>query len=83
MPVIKSAIKKLRQDKKREKRNSILENKLKDLVKKVKKNPTEKLLKEVFSLADKAAKNHIIHKNKAARIKSSIAKLSKKKTSSL
>lgn len=79
MPVIKSAIKKLRQDKKREKRNSVLKNNLKDTVKKARKNPTEKLLRDVFSLADKASKNHIIHKSKAARIKSSLAKLLPKK----
>lgn len=75
MPVIKSAIKKLRQDKKREKTNSVLEHNLKNTIKKARKNPTEKLLREVFSLADKASKNHLIHKNKAARIKSSLAKL--------
>ena len=34
----------------------------------------EKLLKEVASMLDKLSKRNIIHKNKAANIKSSLAK---------
>ncbi|MCL4353806.1 30S ribosomal protein S20 [Patescibacteria group bacterium] len=77
MPVIKSAIKKLRQDKKREKANKRWENLLKSAVKKAKKNPSQSSLKLAVSLTDKASKKNIIHKNKAARLKSQLARLIK------
>jgi len=79
MPVIKSAKKKLRQDKKRTALNNKLENLFKNLVKEAKKSPTEKNIKMATSAVDKAAKKNIIHKNKAARFKSSLSKLSKTK----
>lgn len=75
MPIIKSAKKKLRKDKKRTAQNQERENKLKDIVKKATKKPIEKLLREAVSTVDKATKQHIIHKNKASRIKSRLAKL--------
>lgn len=78
MPVIKSAKKKLRQDRKREKQNNKLRNSLKELLKKVKKNPSNESVRTAVSLADKAVKHNIIHKNKAARIKSSLSKLFRK-----
>lgn len=74
MPVIKSAKKKLRQDKIRTQRNSIVENTLRKLLKKVKKEPTTENVRLAVQAADKAVKKHIIHKNKAAHIKSSLAK---------
>ncbi|MDO8460815.1 MAG: 30S ribosomal protein S20 [bacterium] len=79
MPVIKSAKKKLRQDKKRQKRNALVKNALKDLIKKARKKPSLELVKQAVSVTDKAAKHNIIHKNKAARIKSSLSKLVKGK----
>ncbi|RJQ35884.1 30S ribosomal protein S20 [Candidatus Microgenomates bacterium] len=79
MPVIKSAKKKLRQDKKRTERNQKVEDFLKLMVKKARKNPVEKTIRDAVSAADKAAKKHIIHKNKAARIKSALSKLLGKK----
>lgn len=75
MPVIKSAKKKLRQDIKAEKRNDRIRDILKNVIKKARKNPSEKLLQEAAKIVDKAAKRGIIHKNKAARIKSGVAKL--------
>lgn len=75
MPVTKSAKKKLRQDKKRTVQNRMLKDALKDAVKKAQKNPSDDTLRVTTKLADKAAKNHLIHKNKAARIKSRLAKL--------
>lgn len=80
MPVIKSARKKLRKDKKRQKLNESVRSAFKNLVKKARKNPTEKNIREAAKTADKAAGKGIIHKNKAARIKSSLAKLSGKTT---
>lgn len=75
MPIIKSAKKKLRKDKKRTAQNQERVNKLKDIVKKATKKPSEKLIQEAVSTIDKATKQHIIHKNKASRIKSRLAKL--------
>lgn len=78
MPVIKSAQKKLRKDKKRTRRNRDFSEHLKTALKKVKKLPTEKNIKDAVVLVDKAVKNNIIHRNKAARIKSGLSKLIKK-----
>lgn len=75
MPVIKSAKKKLRQDIKKTLENKVLKTLFQKLVKKAKKNPTENNIKLAAKAIDKAVKRGIIHKNKAARIKSSLAKL--------
>lgn len=80
MPVTKSAKKKLRQDKKRRERNKKLIIFFEKLLKKAKKQPSEKTITAAFSAIDKATKRNIIHKNKAARIKSSLSKLLPKKT---
>lgn len=82
MPVIKSAKKKLRQDKKRTLENKRLRNLFQKVVKKAKKNPTESNFRNAVKVIDKTAKKRIIHKNKAARIKSALSKLLSKKTKS-
>ena len=73
MPVTKQAKKKLRKDRKREKENLKLKSKFKKAVKKTKNNPTTKNLTESSKIIDKAAKKGVIHKNKAARLKSRLA----------
>lgn len=70
MPILSSAKKALRQNEKRYKANSELRKKLKESIKKV--NATT--INKTVSLIDKAAKSNIIHKNKAARLKSRLAK---------
>lgn len=80
MPIIKSAIKKLRKDKKRTVINRQKENVLKDALKKARKTPNVKNVQEAESIIDKAAKSNLIHKNKAARLKSKLAKLAVKKS---
>lgn len=75
MPVIKSAKKKLRQDRKRAVRNKKIKNLLKSLIKNVKNKPSKKKALEAIKIADKAVKKHVLHKNKAARIKSGLSKL--------
>jgi len=70
MPVTSSAKKALRVSRKKYAANLEFRERLKDAIKKV----TEKNINETISIVDKAAKNNIIHKNKAARIKSSLAK---------
>lgn len=72
MPIIKSAIKKAKQDKKRTALNRAFSNKLKEALKKTKKGDFDARL--VYSVIDKAAKKGIIHKNKAARLKSGVSK---------
>lgn len=78
MPVIKSAKKKLRQDIKRTKINKRLRDLLKESLKKALKSKTAVSIEKAIKLADKAAKLKIIHKNKAARIKSKLSKFAKK-----
>jgi len=75
MPVTKSAKKKLRKDKKRTKTNLIYKTNYRNAIKKLKKSRNPDLLTEVYSKIDKAAKKGVIHKNKAARLKSKITKL--------
>lgn len=75
MPVIKSAKKKLRKDRKRELVNKTLENLFKKAVKIAEKTPTQANIRKAVKIIDKTAKKNIIHKNKAARIKSKLAKL--------
>lgn len=76
MPLIRSAIKKMRKDKIRTQKNAARESVLKKLVKVARKNPTKETLSAAFSALDKAAKVHLIHKNRAARIKSRLSKRS-------
>jgi len=77
MPVIKSAKKKLRQDIKREKVNNLLRRGFKTAIKEAQKSKTSEKIKKAVVLVDKAVKKNLIHKNKAARIKSSLSKLTK------
>lgn len=77
MPVIKSAKKKLRQDKKREKANKILRNAFRNAIREAQKSKTSEKIIKAVKLVDNAAKKKLIHKNKAARIKSSLSKLVK------
>lgn len=44
----------------------------------MRKKPTVKTLESLFSALDKAVKGRVIHKNKAARLKSRLSKLMKK-----
>ena len=74
MPIIQSAIKKVRKDKVRTARNKKREITLKSLVKKARVSKTAKDLQAVFSALDKAAKVHLIHPNKASRLKSRLSK---------
>lgn len=78
MPNIKSAKKKLKQDRVRTKRNIKYEQLIEKAIKEIKKKKDQNSLKKVYSIIDKAAKKKIIHKNKAARLKSRISKLAKK-----
>lgn len=75
MPVIRSAIKKVRKDKVRTARNKKRELALKAAIKKARSTKSAKDLQTVYSTLDKAAKVGLIHKNKSARLKSRLSKL--------
>lgn len=74
MPLIKSAIKKVRKDKVRTARNKKRELSVKSAIKKVRISHAAKDLQSVFSALDKAVKVKLIHANKAARLKSRLSK---------
>lgn len=76
-----SALKELRKSLKRKARHLIIKNKIKETKKLFLKAISEKnieeakkLLQQFYKLVDKAAKIHYFHKNKAARLKSNLAK---------
>ena len=75
MPILKSAIKKLKQDKKRTAVNKVYRENLRQAVKQARKEKTAKAVRLAYSALDKAAKQKVIHKNKAARLKSRLMKL--------
>ncbi|HUQ85206.1 MAG TPA: 30S ribosomal protein S20 [Candidatus Limnocylindrales bacterium] len=75
MPLLKHAKKKLKQDKVRTIRNKKVKNAFKLSVKKAKEGASEKTVSAAFKAVDKAVKKNLIHKNRAARMKSSLSKL--------
>ncbi len=74
MPLIKSAKKKLRQDRKRTEHNKILKDRLGGLIKAARRQPSKDTLPPLFSALDKAVKTHLIHANRASRLKSRLSK---------
>lgn len=81
MPLKEAAKKALRQNRKRRARNQKRKRKIRELRKEAekllrqgKKEEAEKLLPAFQKAVDKAAKDNIIHPNKAARLKSKISR---------
>lgn len=74
----KSALKRIRSSETKRLRNryqhKTARNAMKKLVEVTDKKEAEKLFPEVVSMIDKLAKNNIIHDNKAANLKSNMAK---------
>jgi small subunit ribosomal protein S20 len=77
MPILKSAIKKLKQDQRREQVNSTYKQAYKQAVKAARAKKSAALLTKAFRALDRAAKKNVIHKNKASRLKSRLARLFK------
>lgn len=77
MPVTKTAKRALRGSLKKAEVNKSVISKIEIAIRLAKKSPTKENVRKASSLADRAAKNFAIHKNKAARIKSNLAKLLK------
>ena len=73
----KSSIKRIRQDKKRNLHNRYYAKTMRNAVRKLRamtdKEEAVKLYPSVQKILDKLAKTNLIHKNKAANIKSSLA----------
>jgi len=86
MAITKSAKKAIRQSARRKKQNAVYKNNIKRLVKEAqslvsakKTEEAKKLLPEIYSALDKAAKVGVIKKNNASRKKSRLTKLIEKK----
>jgi len=70
MPILKNAKKALRSSKRKAVFNQQVRSKMRTMVTKMRKSPDQDLLSESYSAIDKAVKRNLIHKNKAARLKS-------------
>jgi len=77
VPITKSALKALRKDKRKTRVNKLVRSRFRTACKKMQPHPTEEGLKSAFSCLDRAVKKKLIHKNKAARLKSKLARLLK------
>lgn len=82
MPLIKSAIKRAKQNTVRQNRLQPYKTRMKTMIRKVKdasasseKADMKQLASDAYKAIDMAAKKSIIHKNTAARKKSSIARM--------
>ena len=75
MPIIKSAQKAQRQTKKRTLLNKSKKEALSAMILRSKKNKKDASLPTLYSTVDKMVKKGVLHKNKAKRIKSRLAKL--------
>lgn len=80
MPNIQSAKKKMRKDVKRTKHNAFYRQAMEKAIKLITKLKggirTTENTKKTVSMIDKSVKRKLIHKNKAARLKSRVMKLS-------
>ncbi len=74
MPNIKSAIKKVRKDKRRAAANLRLKKRYKQAVKAARQDPNPESLKTAQKELDKAAKGGVIKKGKSSRLKSRLHK---------
>ncbi|MFH0776640.1 MAG: 30S ribosomal protein S20 [Patescibacteria group bacterium] len=84
MPLLKSAIKEMRKDRKKTAHNRLQKEQMHSAIKSVEKlaksKASEKIseaVKKAYQLIDKAAKRNLLHKKTAARRKSKVAKLAK------
>ena len=77
MPILKNAKKALRVSTRKTAVNKVTKSKMKTAVDEVRKNASADSLKSAFSSVDRAVKNKLIHRNKAARLKSQFSKLVK------
>lgn len=77
MPIIASAKKRVRTTRKATVRNSKTKRSLRSALKVFAKSPSAKSISNVQSQLDRASKKGVVHRNKAARLKSKAAKKAK------
>ncbi len=75
MPVTKTARRALRGSKNKASVNKAIINRLEVAIRMAKTSKTVQKVVAAVSLADRAAKKRVIHKNKASRIKSQLSKI--------
>ncbi|OGM28359.1 hypothetical protein A2962_00750 [Candidatus Woesebacteria bacterium RIFCSPLOWO2_01_FULL_39_61] len=75
MPITKTAKRALRSSRRKQNINTLISTKLDAAIRIAKKGRSKNNILRAISLTDRAVKSKIIHKNKAARIKSSLSKL--------
>jgi small subunit ribosomal protein S20 len=79
LPTHKSAEKRLKTSRRANEVNKQIKTHIKTLIKRTEASPEEASFKQTASALDSAARRGVIHPNKAARIKSRLAKLGQKK----
>lgn len=79
MPVTASAKKALRRDRRRTAVNLTIRSQIRTLRIQALQEPSPEHVAAVFSVIDRAAKKQVIHKNKAARLKSRLSALIRRK----
>jgi len=75
MPITSSAKIALRKDRRRTIVNKRIKNIMKLAVRAIKENPSAEQLPKAYQAVDRAAKKNLLHKKKASRVKSQLAKL--------
>ena len=75
MPLSTSAKKALRKDRRRTVVNSVIRSKMRTSIRTLRDEKTHEALTTVYSALDRAAKRNVIHKKKAARLKSRLSRL--------
>ncbi len=79
MPQTVGAIRKQRADKRKAMLNAKTRREAAEAVAGLRRKPTKSALQKAYKSLDKAVKKGVIHKNKAARLKSRLTKLVAKK----
>jgi small subunit ribosomal protein S20 len=78
MPILSNAKKALRSSRKKTAVNDRVRARVRTTTKSVKKSGAVESLAQAFSSIDKAVKRHLLHRNKAARLKSQLSKAATK-----
>ena len=73
MPILANAKKALRASNRKAVINSRTKSKMRTAIKAAQADPSKENIKAAYSAVDRAAKNKLIHKNKAAHVKSQLA----------
>jgi small subunit ribosomal protein S20 len=77
MPLLPHAKKALRASKRKADQNNVVRSAARTAIKRLRTNPLKEHLPAAYKAIDKAVKKGIFHQNKAARLKSQLAKLVK------